>query len=125
MTTAVVVQALVYVVTGLLLASHDLKPDARVIGVVDKIDPQVSRLNGLREVHDRHGGSVEDPEFNGGVVNVAELPHLVGEVIGVHQADGGGEGKCAVSTKNSLNSESPEVKKRKLVSSKSYFDWKK
>ena len=115
MASAVVVQTFVDVVTGLLLASHDLESDARVVGVVDQVDSQVSRFNGLRQVHDGHRGSVENPELDGGVVNVAELPHLVGEVIGVHQADGSGEGEGAVGTENSLNTESPGIKKIKLV----------
>ena len=105
---AVVVQALVDVVAGLLLAAHHLQPDAGIVGVVDQVDPQVPGLDRLGKVHDGHGGAVQDPELDGRVVDVAELSHLVGEIVGVQQANGRWESELAVGTENSLNAESPK-----------------
>ena len=109
--STVVVETLVDVVAGLLLTSHQFKPNARVVGVVDQVDPQVSGLDGLRQVHDRHRGAVQDSELDWRVVDVPELSHLVGEVVGVHQSDGGREGKLAVRTKNSLDTEPSESRR--------------
>ncbi len=106
--SAVVVETLVDVVAGLLLTSHHLEPDARVVGVVDQVDPQVSGLDGLGQVHDGHGGAVQDSELDRRIVHVSEFSHLVGVVVGVHQPDGGREGKLTVGTKNSLNTEPSE-----------------
>ena len=108
MASAVVVQALVDVVAGLLLAAHHLQPDARIVGVVDQVDPQVPGLDRLGKVHDGHGGAVQDPELDGRVVDVAELSHLVGQVVGVHQANGGREGELSVGAENSLDTEPSE-----------------
>ena len=105
--STIVIQTLVDIIARLFLATHQLKPDARVVGEVHQVDPQVPGFNSLGQVHDGHGSTVQDPEFDGGVVDVTELAHLVGQVVGVHEPDGGGEGQGAVLAKNSLDSESP------------------
>ena len=59
-------------------------------------------FDGRGQIHDAHGGPVKDPELHRGVVRVPELPHLVAEVVGVHQADGGGKGEAAVGAADAL-----------------------
>jgi len=110
--SAVVIQALVDVIAGLLLAAHQFEPDARVVGEVDQVDPQVPGFDRLRQVHDRHGGAVQDSELDGRVVDVPELPHLVGEIVGVHQTNGRRESELAIGTENTLDTESPEISNR-------------
>lgn len=106
--TAVIVQALIDVVARLLLTTHQLKPDARIVGEVDQVDPQVSGFDRLGQIHDGHGSSVQNSKLNRRVVDVPELSHLVGEIVGVHQANGRWESELAVGTENSLNAESPK-----------------
>lgn len=97
--STVIVQALIDVVTRLLLAAHQFKPEAGIVCKVHEIQPQVPilacqkyciprssglnidlvipGLDGLRKVHHGHRVAIEDAEFHRRPVNVSELSHLV------------------------------------------------
>ena len=98
----VIFKALIDVVTGLLLAADQLNFHARVVFKGVDVEPQVAGLDGHGQVHDGGGGAVEDAELDGATVDVAELTHLVRQVVGVHQSDGRGVSKDAVATAHTL-----------------------
>ena len=62
----------------------------------------------LRQIHNRHGSSVQNAELDGRSVDVPELPHLVGERVGVLQPDGRGEGEGAVEAADALGAEAAD-----------------
>ena len=98
----VIFKALIDVVTGLLLAADQLNFHARIVFKGVDVEPQVAGLNGHGQVHDGGGGAVEDAELDGATVDVAELTHLVRQVVGVHQSDGRGVSKDTVATAHTL-----------------------
>ena len=63
---AVVLETLVDVIAGDLLASHELEPHARVGREVDEVEAEVAGLDRLREVHHGEGGAVQDAELDRG-----------------------------------------------------------
>ena len=97
-----VVATLVDVIAGLLLTPDQFDLHAGVVLKIEDVEAQVACLDGHGQVHDGGGGAVEDAELDGAAVDVAELAHLVRQVVGVHQPDGSRVGQNAVQPTHAL-----------------------
>ncbi len=77
---------------------------------VDSIDSCITLpgFYGLRQVHDGHGRSVQDPELHRRAVDVPELSHLVGQIIRVHEAYGSRKGETTVMALHTLGPETSD-----------------